>query len=49
MVAAEIMGSVYRGLLRKMEHDGFRVFQKEYYLGTIDKFGRVLLQLLKSI
>jgi 15-cis-phytoene synthase len=49
MVAAEIMGSVYRGLLRKIEGDRFRVFEKDYHLGTIDKFGRVLLQLLKSI
>jgi phytoene synthase len=49
MVAAEIMGSVYRGLLRKIESDRFRVFEKDYRLNTIDKFGRVLLQLLKSI
>jgi phytoene synthase len=49
MVAAEIMGSVYRGLLRKIERDRFRVFEKDYRLNKIDKFGRVLLQLLKSI
>ena len=49
MVAAEIMGSVYRGLLRKMEHDGFRVFEKEYRLNKIDKVGRILIQFLKSI
>src|SRR5438045_4474192 len=28
MVAAEIMGSVYRALLRRMERDRFRVFEK---------------------
>jgi phytoene synthase len=49
MVAAEIMGSVYRELLRKMEHDGFRVFEKEYRLNKIDKTARVLWQLLKPI
>ena len=49
MVAAEIMGSVYRGLLHKIERDRFRVFEKEYRLNKIDKLGRILLQLLKSI
>lgn len=49
MVAAEIMGSVYRGLLGNMEHDRFRVFEKEYRLNKLDKLGRVLLQLSKSI
>jgi phytoene synthase len=48
MVAAEIMGSVYRGLLRKMERDGFRVFEKEYRLSKLEKGWRVLTQLLKS-
>ena len=41
MVAAEIMASVYHGLLRKMEHDGFRVFEKEYRLSKIEKGGRI--------
>lgn len=49
MVAAEIMGSVYRGLLEKMERDHFCVFEKEYRLNKIDKTARVLWQLLKSI
>jgi phytoene synthase len=48
MVAAEIMGSVYRGLLAKMEQDGFRVFEKEYRLSKLEKGWRVLTQLLKS-
>src|SRR5213596_1795928 len=32
MIAAEIMGAVYRGLLHKMELDKFHVFEKEYRL-----------------
>jgi 15-cis-phytoene synthase len=48
MVAAEIMGSVYRGLLRKMELDKFRVFEKEYRLNKLEKAGRIAAQLLKS-
>jgi 15-cis-phytoene synthase len=48
MVAAEIMGSVYRGLLRQMELDKFRVFEKEYRLNKLEKAGRIGAQLLKS-
>jgi 15-cis-phytoene synthase len=48
MVAAEIMGSVYRGLLRRMELDKFRVFEKEYRLNKLEKAGRIAAQLLKS-
>jgi len=47
MVAAEIMGSVYRGLLRQMERDRFRVFEKEYRLNKLEKAGRIAAQLLK--
>src|SRR5438874_7625923 len=32
MTPAEIMGSVYRGLLRRIELDKFRVFEKDYQL-----------------
>ena len=49
MVAAEIMASVYRALLRRIEGDRFRVFEKEYRLGRLEKAGRIALQLLKSI
>lgn len=49
MVAAEIMGSVYRGLLHRMERDGFRVFEKEYRLGKLEKAGRVGVQLLINL
>ena len=49
MVAAEIMGSVYRGLLRRMERDKFRVFEKEYRLNKLEKAGRIAAQLLRSL
>lgn len=48
MVAAEIMGSVYRGLLRRMELDRFHVFEKEYRLSKLEKASRIAAQLLKS-
>lgn len=48
MIAAEIMGSVYRALLRRMERDRFRVFEKEYRLSKLEKAGRVAGQLWKS-
>jgi phytoene synthase len=48
MVPAEIMSAIYRGLLRRMELDKFRVFQKEYRLTRFEKAGRIAAQLLKS-
>ena len=48
MVPAEIMSSIYRGLLRRMELDEFRVFEKEYRLSRLEKAGRIAAQLLKS-
>jgi 15-cis-phytoene synthase len=48
MVPAEIMSSIYRGLLRRMELDQFRVFEKEYRLSRLEKAGRIAAQLLKS-
>jgi phytoene synthase len=48
MVPAEIMGSIYRGLLRRIERDKFRVFEKEYRLSRLEKAGRIATQLLKS-
>jgi phytoene synthase len=47
MVPAEIMGSIYRGLLRRMERDKFHVFEKEYHLSGLEKAGRIATQLLK--
>lgn len=49
MIAAEIMASVYRTLLRRIERSGFRVFEKEYRLNRLEKAGRVALQLLKTL
>ena len=49
MVAAEIMASVYRALLRRMKSDRFRVFEKEYRLSKIEKGGRIAGQLLRLI
>ena len=48
MVAAEIMGSVYGALLRRMEKDKFQVFQKDYRLSKLEKAGRIAGQLWKS-
>lgn len=49
MVAAEIMASVYRTLLRRMERDRFRVFEKDYRLNKLKKAGLVAAQLLKNL
>ena len=49
MVPAEIMSAIYRGLLRRMEADKFRVFEKEYRLSRLAKAGRIAAQLLKSL
>lgn len=37
MVAAEIMRAVYGRILEKMRADGFRVFEKKYGLGSVEK------------
>jgi phytoene synthase len=47
MAPAEIMSSIYRGLLRQMELDKFRVFEKEYGLSKLEKAGRIATQLFK--
>jgi phytoene synthase len=47
MVAARIMGSIYRGLLRRMELDRFQVFEKEYALSKLEKAGRIAVELFK--
>ena len=48
MVPAEIMRSIYRALLRRIELDKFRVFEKEYRLSKPEKAGRITAQLFKS-
>ena len=47
MIAAEIMASVYRTLLRRIERDQFRVFEKEYRLARWRKAALVGAQLLR--
>jgi len=49
MVAAEIMASVYRTILQRMERDKFRVFEKEYRLSKLEKVRHVLPQLVKNL
>jgi phytoene synthase len=48
MLPAEIMGSIYCGLLRRIELDKFRVFENEYRLGRLEKVCRIAAQVLKS-
>jgi phytoene synthase len=48
MTPAQIMGSVYSGLLRRIELDKFRVFEKDYQLSKMEKAGRITAQLLKT-
>jgi 15-cis-phytoene synthase len=48
MTPAEIMGSVYRGLLRRIELDKFRLFEKDYKVTKIEKAGRIAAELFKS-
>jgi len=48
MAPAEIMASVYRGLLRRIELDKFRIFEKHYHLTKMEKAGRIAAQLFKS-
>jgi phytoene synthase len=46
MLPAEIMHSVYHRLLEKMRSDNFRVLEKKYRLGRVEKMWRVVSQLL---
>ena len=47
MVAAEIMAAVYRNLLRQIERDQFRVFEKVHRLNRLQKTAHVVGQLFK--
>src|SRR5438132_3263811 len=49
MLPAQIMSSIYRGLLRQLELDKFRVFEKEYRLSKMEKVGQIAAQLLKNL
>jgi 15-cis-phytoene synthase len=48
MAPAELMGSIYRALLRRIELDNFRVFEKEYRLSKLEKAVRITVQVCKS-
>jgi 15-cis-phytoene synthase len=45
MLPAEIMRSVYQVLLEKIKRDNFRLFEKQYRLGRVEKMGRIMSQL----
>ncbi|MDQ6939970.1 MAG: squalene/phytoene synthase family protein [Verrucomicrobiota bacterium] len=47
MVAAEIMGAVYRKLLHKIEADRFRVFEKDYRLNRVQKTALIAAQFFR--
>jgi phytoene synthase len=47
MIGAQIMASIYHALLRQMEQDRFRVFDRHYRLSKLAKFLHVGRQLLK--
>jgi phytoene synthase len=48
MAPAELMASIYRALLRRIELDNFRVFENEYRLSKLEKAARITAQLFKS-
>jgi 15-cis-phytoene synthase len=48
MAPAELMASIYRALLRRIELDNFRVFENEYRLSNLEKAARITTQLFKS-
>jgi hypothetical protein len=43
------MSSVYRGLLKRMKADRFRVFEKEYRLSGIEKGSRIVAQFFRML
>jgi phytoene synthase len=48
MAPAELMGSIYRALLRRIELDKFRVFEKEYRLSNLEKAGQITTHWFKT-
>ncbi|MDR3401779.1 MAG: presqualene diphosphate synthase HpnD [Chthoniobacter sp.] len=48
LVAAEIMHSIYRRLLERMERDGFHVFGHRYSLGRLRKLGLITGAVLRA-
>jgi phytoene synthase len=49
MIGAQVMASIYHALLRQMEQDRFRVFDRQYGLSKLAKFLHVGRQLLKLL
>lgn len=49
MVSAQIMTSIYHALLRQMEQDRFRVFERDYGLSKPAKMWHITRQLLKLL
>ena len=49
MVGAQIMASIYRAVLRQMERDRFRVFERNYGLSKVAKFLHVSRHLLRLL
>ncbi|MBV9010178.1 MAG: squalene/phytoene synthase family protein [Verrucomicrobia bacterium] len=49
MLPAEIMASVYKALLERIVRDNFRVFEKQYRLGRLEKFRRVTVPFFKLL
>jgi phytoene synthase len=47
MMPAEIMAAVYHDLLRRIERDRFRIFEKEYRLNRLQKAAHVARQFLR--
>ena len=47
MVGARIMAAIYHALLRQMEEDGFRVFERDYGLSKAAKLWHVARHLLR--
>ena len=48
MIAAEIMRTVYTGLLTKMRADGFHVLERRYRLSSLQKAGCILRVLVRT-
>lgn len=48
LTPAEMMREIYSRILDRMEADNFRVFQRRYRLGRLEKLGILLLTRLKS-
>ncbi|MCH1507157.1 MAG: squalene/phytoene synthase family protein [Verrucomicrobiales bacterium] len=49
VVATETMRDTYRAILRKMQSDRFRVFEKRYRLGRLHKVGILTRRMLTSL